>query len=108
VGKTNFVTGCDDKTVRLWDVSSAKEVLTLTKAHSECVRAIGIHENMIMSGGYDGVVKLWDSRSGDAVSSMNHGEAVNGLVAMDGSLYSAGHTSIKAWDLSNYELTGHS
>ncbi|UZJ51927.1 hypothetical protein CBS101457_001247 [Exobasidium rhododendri] len=55
-----IVTGSSDTTVRVWD-AEAGDCLCVCKGHEDLVRAIGFDpkRNVILSGGYDGKVKLF-------------------------------------------------
>jgi WD40 repeat protein len=57
-----IVSGSQDKTLRLWDIESGKELATL-KGHGEgiaaCVFCSG--GRRILSAGRDGILKLWDA-----------------------------------------------
>ncbi|CAG0907826.1 unnamed protein product, partial [Cyprideis torosa] len=97
----------DDQTVvRVWDLADEKEQGTY-ESHSDFIRAGVCHlssPDLFLSGGYDGTVKLWDSRCSDAaVCSFSHGSPVEclSLVPSGGGtlLASAGGTEIHIWDL---------
>lgn len=55
-----IVTGSNDTTVRVWDASTG-DCLCVCKGHEALVRAVGFdsRRKMILSGGYDGKVKLF-------------------------------------------------
>jgi len=55
-----IVTGSNDTTVRVWDADTG-ECLSICKGHENLVRAVGIDQSrkLILSGGYDGKVKLF-------------------------------------------------
>ena len=60
-----LITACWDKSVRLWDVKTGKEIRTL-KGHAQPVLAAALSPDgaTLASGSTDGVVKLWDMASG--------------------------------------------
>jgi len=60
-----FVSGGGDKTVFLWDVASATTLRRFT-GHLGRVNAVafaGEGDAVVVSGSYDGTVKLWDTKS---------------------------------------------
>ncbi|POV99323.1 hypothetical protein PSTT_13879 [Puccinia striiformis] len=59
---TNILTCSDDSTVRLYDLATSKTIRTFM-GHTDYVRAGDFTgPNLILSGGYDGQLKLWDDR----------------------------------------------
>lgn len=61
---TTLLSASDDTTVRLWDLPSAKSITALT-GHGDYVRTAAFLPNspVIVSGGYDGCIKLFDPRA---------------------------------------------
>ncbi|KAF5270354.1 hypothetical protein FQR65_LT05542 [Abscondita terminalis] len=115
--------GGEETNVKLFDVSS-KGLLRLFKGHSAPVhRTIFLFEkphiasfsddksvksgcclssspDIVLSGGYDSVVKMYDNRSNQKVLSVNHGSPIESLLYLPsgGIFLSAGGTDIKIWD----------
>jgi U3 small nucleolar RNA-associated protein 15 len=92
----------DDKTVKLWDVGTEKVTCTF-REHNDYVRAGAVNPaspHTILSGSYDHIVKMYDTRSQKCVLSMNHGSPVESLIFFPtGAIYaSAGGNDIKFWD----------
>lgn len=56
------VTGSRDHTVAVWSLSG--ECLHLFTGHSQPVRCLDAAGDLVVSGSYDGTVKLWDARRG--------------------------------------------
>lgn len=103
---TTILTASDDATVRLFDLSTASAI-ALFDGHVDYVRSavhIPSHNSLVISGSYDGTVKMWDARSAEnegEVSSVEHGFPVEKvLVHPSGTLaISAGGPLIRIWDL---------
>jgi len=66
-----LVTGCKDKTVKLWDVATGMEIRTFS-GHAEEVTAVAISVDatQILSGDEKGFIKLWNTLSGKEIKSM--------------------------------------
>lgn len=62
---TRMITGSEDKTARIWDAETGREVSILKGHASDVITAIyspnGRH---IVTGSYDTTAKLWDARTG--------------------------------------------
>jgi len=68
---TRLVTGGENYTVKIWDVESTHELLSLP-GHSGDVYAVAFSPGdgrWVASGGEDSTVKVWDSHSGNLVQS---------------------------------------
>jgi U3 small nucleolar RNA-associated protein 15 len=93
----------DDKSVKVWDIASESVVSNFTE-HTDYIRAGAVNpvsENTILSGGYDGTVKMYDVRSGKCELSLKHGSPLESLVFLPtgGIFVSAGGTDVKVWDV---------
>ena len=53
-----LVTGCADKVVRTFSVSTGVQTRTLS-GHTGDVRAVALSGSMVVSGGRDKVIKVW-------------------------------------------------
>jgi len=93
----------DDKTIKVWDIPTENTLHTF-EGHNDYIRA-GINNpevpNIILSGGYDNLIKMWDTRTDKEVMTMDHGSPVESLLFMPsgGMFLSAGGTDIKIWDV---------
>lgn len=51
----------DDKTIRVWDLSNGRNSRTVQSAHSNFVTTIGAHARLLVSGGADNSINIWQS-----------------------------------------------
>ena len=106
-----------DKTLKLWDLASGKELRTFT-GHSGWVHSVAIAPDgrTALSGSTDKTLKLWDLASGKELRTFTgHSDTVRSVaIAPDGRTALSGSVdkTLKLWDLaSGKELrnfTGHS
>lgn len=92
----------DDKTVKLWDVANEKSVHTYAN-HDDYVRAGAVNPvsaDVFVSGGYDGKINVYDTRTKDVTATIDHGSPVESLLFLPtgGIFISAGGTEIRVWD----------
>ena len=61
-GGNRVATCSGDKTIRIWDVATGQEILTL-KGHTSEVRSIRFLEagRKLMSASNDGTIRIWDA-----------------------------------------------
>ncbi|CAK1580970.1 unnamed protein product [Parnassius mnemosyne] len=103
--QTKVISFSDDKSVCLWDIATEQK-LTNFSEHADYIRAGApspVSPDLILSGGYDHAVKLYDCRTNGTVLSVNHGCPVESTIFIpSGGLFiSAGGTEIKVWDIFN-------
>lgn len=101
--KLHIASFSDDRTVRLWDISNETCVTTFEEAHNEYIRAgcvSPVSPEILLSGGYDNKVKMYDTRTNSAVFEVNHGSPVDSVLFLPtgGIFISCGGTNIKLWD----------
>ncbi|MFB0554771.1 MAG: protein kinase [Phycisphaerae bacterium] len=102
-----IITGGEDNTIRIWDVQSSSEMMTL-RGHQDkdwnCIQSVAFSpdDKKIVSGSGDETIKLWDAQSGDEVATLRgHQGWVNSVAfSPDGKRIVSGSddTSIKLWD----------
>jgi WD40 repeat protein len=64
-GKT-LAAGCDDKTVKIWDLTTGQERASL-KGHTNVVLAVAFRplSTTLASASVDGTARLWDLQTGE-------------------------------------------
>jgi U3 small nucleolar RNA-associated protein 15 len=71
-----LVSGSNDLSIKLWDLQSNEAIQEFPHAHDDLVKEAlfaNKEENLIISGGYDRLVKIWDTRiSNPLVASGEH------------------------------------
>lgn len=112
-----LVTGSDDRTIKLWNLTTKQEIRTLV-GHSSYIYAIAISPDgqIIASGSVDKTIKLWNLNTGKEIRTLiGHSNSVASVAfSPDGKLLASSSLdkTIKLWNLeTNKEirtLTGHS
>lgn len=94
--------------MRLWDLPEEKEI-RIFSSHTDYVRSAIVspdNPSLLLSGSYDGTVKLWDARMAEndgCAINMRHGAPVEDVLIFPtgggGVALSAGGPVLRAWDL---------
>lgn len=101
-----FVSGGGDKTVFLWDVATAQTLRRFTghSARVNCVAFGGEGDSVVVSGSFDGTVKIWDGKSRSEKPIMSFSEAKDSVssVAVNGHEIFVGSVDgcVRVYDLS--------
>lgn len=72
----------DDKTVAIWDIPSEKQIISFNE-HEDYIRAGAVSPvspDIFLSGGYDKIVQMYDSRTNKTVFTVNHEAPVESLL----------------------------
>jgi WD40 repeat protein len=99
-----LASGSSDKTIKLWDAASRRELRTLA-GHTDNVTSVAFSPNgrMLASGSDDKTIKLWDVASGKVLRTLTgHTYAVDSLAfSPDGVRLASGSGdgTIKLWDV---------
>ncbi|AFY44597.1 protein kinase [Nostoc sp. PCC 7107] len=111
-----LASGSDDKTIKLWSVTTGSEIRTLS-GHSSSVNSVAISSDgqILASGSDDKTIKLWSVTTGSEIRTLSgHSSSVNSVaISSDGQILASGswHT-IKLWSVTTgreiLTLTGHS
>jgi len=103
-----IISASDDQTIIGWDLLSAKSVFKL-EGHEDYVRCLDFRTdlpNVIISGSYDHTVKLWDIRSGEVTSTLEHKAPIENLLLIDPQqLVTLSGTEVNIWDIGTQKLT---
>jgi WD40 repeat protein len=100
-GKT-VASGGGDKTVRLWEVATGKEIRTL-KGHQEWVRSVAFSSDgkTVASGGLDRTVRLWEAATGKEIRNQGHKWWVRSVAfSSDGKTVASGgdDCTVRLWE----------
>ncbi|XP_066603059.1 U3 small nucleolar RNA-associated protein 15 homolog [Prorops nasuta] len=93
----------DDKTVALWDIASEKQIISFNE-HTDYIRAGAVSPNspnILVSGGYDKIIEMYDARMQKKVLTVNHEAPVESILFLPsgGIFLSAGGTEVRVWDV---------
>ncbi|NDH05463.1 hypothetical protein EBX93_05990 [bacterium] len=102
------VTGSFDKTIKVWDAVTGKEIRTLTgpQGHKQMVLSVAVNPDgsLIASGSSDNNANIWDYPMSDPIKSWNLGDVVHSVVSTpDGTKAAAGlkDGSIRLWKVTD-------
>lgn len=99
-----ILSGSDDKTLKMWDAATGKEIRTLA-GHAGAVKSVCFSPDgkQILSGGADKVLKVWDAETGNEVQTLTgHGGVVTGVCFHpDGNrvVSASSDKTVKVWNL---------
>ncbi|KAJ8906402.1 hypothetical protein NDN08_002895 [Rhodosorus marinus] len=105
-GEGHFIAACDDGLIR---VIHKEGVLPLPGGHNDCATSISMasgREKLVVSGGMDATVMLWDLDTPDRPSKFEcHSDGINSIEWMGSSiLTSSSDGSYAIWDLRDRKL----
>lgn len=102
-----LVTGSDDRSLRLYDISQSAlgPIAHFDESfhgdYIRCVNFIPGNPNLITTGCYDGIVRLFDTRLPLLVAKFSQDNPVEDVLALSPTtLVSAGGPQVKVWELS--------
>jgi WD40 repeat protein len=98
------VSGSGDRTVKVWDAETGRELLTL-QGHTNTVTTVAVTPDgkRVVSASDDRTVRLWDSTTGyETMALKMTKEGVRAMsVSPDGKrIFAVGTNSVKVWDAS--------
>jgi serine/threonine protein kinase len=112
----HVVSGSRDKTLRMWDLATGKQVRRL-RGHKDAVTSVAVTPDgkYVVSGSWDNTVRLWDLATGQEVRRFTgHADWVGSVAVTPDGRYvvSASHdNTVRLWDLATGQevrrFTGH-
>ncbi|MGC2594703.1 MAG: hypothetical protein WA347_00305, partial [Rhabdochlamydiaceae bacterium] len=102
VDRDKLISASDDRTIKIWDLSSGKVLQTL-EAHRDTVSSILVVGDKLISASDDRTIKIWDLSSGKALQTLegHQGSVSSILVDRDKLISASSDCTIKIWDLSS-------
>jgi len=105
-GRPLVASGCEDGDIRLWNPLAAEQFGAAFAAHADGVRALATLRvdatDLLVSGGSDGMARIWAPDAGRIVGEFDNGTAVRALAVVpsgDGPLIAvAGGTRVRLWN----------
>ena len=98
-----LVTASDDRVVRVWDITQAQEPQVELTGASDYVRSVCMvpqAPHLVVTGSYDGQVRLFDTRTNERATTLAQGMPVEDVIAVSATqLVSCGGPKFKVWDL---------
>jgi len=113
LGKQYIISGSEDNTIKIWDLSTFELVTTLEgdTDYINCVAVSGIintadniEKQYIISGSDDETIKIWDLSTFELVATLEGHNYPVISIAVSGKYIISGSEDIKIWDLSTFEL----
>ena len=111
-----LASGSNDKTIKLWNVETGKEIRTLP-GHNINVNSVSFNsdDKMLASGSSDKTIKLWNVETGQEIRSLSgHNDSVNSVIfSSDSKMLASGSSdkTIKLWNVQTGQeicsLSGH-
>jgi WD40 repeat protein len=94
-----LVSGSDDNTIKIWQLSTGQELRTLT-GHSDSVNSVVISPDgqTVVSGSSDKTIKIWQLSTGQELRTLEGDGLINSLaISPDGQiLVSSSHTVVRS------------
>ena len=105
---SRIATGSDDRTVKIWNPITGKEIATLTGSTSNTNSVAFIGTDRVAAGGEDSRLRIWSIDPVKDLRSSNYGKIYNIIASSDGSklgIWSRSGADLDAFDLLALEGT---
>lgn len=108
---SQLLVASDDKTAKLYDITRTEQALLTFNGHNDYIRSatfVKDQQNLIATGCYDGIVRVFDSRvkSDSSIMEFHHDAPVEDIVSVSqNTLVTSGSNYVKAWDIPSHKLT---
>lgn len=112
-----LITGSDDQTIRVWDIATGQQLLSLA-GHTSAIKRLVIKSDglTLVSASDDQTIKLWDLSNGQELGTLKgHTSYLNAVIfSPDGKLLASASAdqTVRLWDLATRQevriFTGHS
>ncbi|SCV00349.1 LAMI_0G04434g1_1 [Lachancea mirantina] len=100
-----LVSASDDRIVRVWDITQSYEPQVELTGATDYVRSVCFipqAPHLVVTGSYDGLVRLHDTRTKNTATVLTHGLPVEDIKAVSPTqLVSCGGSQFKVWDLTS-------
>jgi len=116
-GKRIVSGGQTDHSIKVWDMATGRELVTIPEAHEDMVRCVSFSPDgkRLVSGSRDRTIKVWNAETGADVKTMHSDDYIEcASISPDGKrIFSAGGEgqTIRVWDAETGEtvktFTGH-
>ena len=112
-----IVTGSDDKTIRIWDAATGRQIGEPLIGHTERITSVAFsYDNKrIVSGAFDGTIRIWDVITGKQIREIIVGNDYKGLITSvsfspDGKSVVSGacDSTIRIWEVTTGIQIGNS
>jgi WD40 repeat protein len=100
-GRTVLTTGWDEKTARLWEVATGREIATLRHEKAVWSAAFSPDGHTVVTGSLDNTARLWEVSTGNEIATFRHESPVaSANFSPDGrTVVTAGSRTVRLWEV---------